>query len=95
MNRYYSIQFAQTYGSGAYGACTYQSATTCSTSVGGGSSPSSGGGLVNTGFMVLMIVTLACLLIFVALFVRFWRRRKLAPQAAPFKTDETTSARRF
>ncbi len=88
MNRYYSVQFfAQTYGNGAYGACTYQSATVCSTSAGGGSSSGSGG-LVNTGFMVLVIVTLACLLIFVALFVRFWRRRKLTPQSMPLKAGE-------
>ncbi len=88
MSRYYNLQFAQTYGSGAYNTCTYQSSTTCSTSTGSGSSSGSGGGLVDTGFIVLVIVTLACVLIFAALLVRFWRRRTLASQTAPLESDE-------
>jgi len=87
MNKYYSVQFAQVYGGGAYGACAYQDSTSCGTSAGTGTgttTPAGGtnGGLVNTGFVVLVIATIACLLIFAALAVKFWRKpRKLAPDA--------------
>lgn len=68
-NRYY---FAQSYGQGNYSSCSYNDSTSCSTS--GGSSSS--GTLTNTGTMVLLVVSVACLIIFVALIVRFWRRPK-------------------
>jgi hypothetical protein len=67
--------FAQAYGTGNYGqgrySCTtqQQQAGTCS------SSSNSGGTLTNTGIEVVAIVTLACLIIFVSLVVRIWRRK--------------------
>jgi len=84
MNKYYSVQFAQVYSEGAYGACAYQDTTSCGTSTGGGpgtTTPGAGAhGLVNTGFIVLVIATIACLLIFAAFIVKFWRKpRKLVP----------------
>ena len=85
MSNYYSVQFAQTYGSGAYGACAYETSTSCSTSAGG--SNTGGSGLVNTGFMVVVIVTLACMVIFAALLVRFWRRRKMATETVSAQTE--------
>jgi hypothetical protein len=70
---------AATYGQGAYGGCTYDATGSCATatqtSTGGSTaSTSSGGTLANTGLSVAIITTLACLIIFVALLVRFWHR---------------------
>ena len=85
MNKYYSVYFGQVYGDGVYGACAYQDTTSCGTSAGTGTgttTPAGGnhGGLVNTGFVVLVIATVACLLIFAAFIVKFWRKpRKLVP----------------
>lgn len=76
MNQYY---FAAAYGEGYYGECDYQATTSCATA--GGSTNgtgSSGGTLANTGLAIAVIVTLACLLIFVSLIVRVWRRKKVA-----------------
>ncbi|HEY8999501.1 MAG TPA: hypothetical protein VIM53_04270 [Candidatus Saccharimonadales bacterium] len=70
-NHYY---FAQAYGEGTYSACNYNDSTSCTTS----SSSSGSGTLANTGTMVLLVVSVACLIIFVALIVRFWRRPKRA-----------------
>jgi hypothetical protein len=72
-----------TYGSGAYGSSTYQgSATTGSNTTGSGSGSSSGSGsagsssgtLSNTGFDIVAAVTVACVIIFLALIIRFWKR---------------------
>lgn len=70
-NRYY---FAQAYGEGNYSSCSYNDSTSCTTSSSSGSS----GTLANTGTMVLLVVSVACLIIFTALIVRFWRRPKRA-----------------
>lgn len=90
--KYYTT-FAATYGSGVYGACTYNDATTCaSTGTGTGTTPASSsgatnGGLVNTGFVVMVIATIACLLIFAGFIVRFWRRpHRMAVE--PVRVDE-------
>ncbi len=94
MNKYYSVQFGQVYGGGAYSACAYQDTTACGTSTGGGTgttTPAGGanGGLVNTGFIVLVIATIACLLICAAMIVKFWRRpRKLATQQINVEHDD-------
>lgn len=79
------VYFAQAYGSGSYGSCDYSEGSTaagvCAASTGTGSPPppsSGSGGLVDTGFAVIGIVTLASLTIFVALLVRMWRRRPAA-----------------
>jgi len=63
--------YAQAYGSGSYGSSTYNGqVTTTTTSTSGGSSSI----LVDTGTMVLAFVTIACVIIFVALVVKFWKR---------------------
>lgn len=67
------IFFAQAYGEGSYGECDYSSQNTTCVSGGGGNSV--GSGLANTGIELLVIATVACLLIFVGLLVRFWRRK--------------------
>lgn len=69
---YYLTNFAQAYGEGNYGTSTYQDGTTTSTttSVGSGSN----GGLTDTGFDILVVATIACFVIFLALLVRFWRK---------------------
>jgi ABC-type multidrug transport system permease subunit len=78
MNDY--VYFASTYGSCSYGSGSYDNAT-CAT--GTASNGSNGGVLTNTGFDILLGVTIACAIIFVALVVRFWRRKpKAAPPAA-------------
>lgn len=78
----YYTNFAQAYGEGTYSACTYNDAQSCA-STGGGStggtgtgSSSGGGGLANTGFDVLLVVTLACVLIFAGLMMRIMRKKK-------------------
>lgn len=89
--RYYIPYFAQAYGEGAYGANTYScsqtqiDAGTCvaGAGTGGGSGTGAGGtggGLANTGFSIVLIMTLACLIVFVSLLVRMWRRQKPALQ---------------
>ena len=96
--KYYTT-FAATYGSGAYGACTYNDSTTCAatgTGTGGtGTTTPSGaanGGLVNTGFVVIVIATIACLLIFAGLIVRFWRRpNRMAAEPVRIDDDQIDS----
>jgi hypothetical protein len=87
--KYYSLYFGQAYGEGNYGECNYNDQTqNCSTSAGGsssGGSSSSGSGLTNTGIAVALIVTLACLIVFISLVVRIWRRK---PVAQPVTIDE-------
>lgn len=80
------LYFAQAYGEGAYNECLYspteeqQANGTCTTAAAPTDGNASGGGLTDTGIAVLAIVTLACLIMFVALVVRIWRRPKLVPQ---------------
>lgn len=76
-NYMYSI-FAQAYGEGAYGSSTYQNGTVTSTTTSGGGT---NGALTDTGFDVLLIATIACVVIFIALLVRFWRRPAKNPSA--------------
>lgn len=70
----YSAQSTTSGGGGTSGGSSGGSGTT-STSTGGGSSSSQGGVLTDTGFDVIAAVTLACAIIFVALIVRFWKRK--------------------
>lgn len=72
------VYFAQAYGQNAYGACDYQTATSCGTSSGAGTSGS--GSLVNTGLAVATIVALACLIICISIVVRVWKRAKSKEQ---------------
>lgn len=77
MASYYSVQFAQAYGQGSYNTCVYNDATSCRASAGGSTgnaNSAAGGGLSNTGLMILLVVSAACLIAFVALLARFWRK---------------------
>lgn len=83
MKQYYTF-FAQAYGEGTYSACTYNDATSCtSTGTSGASNTSGSGTLTNTGFDILLIITVACTLIFTALIVRLWRKKNRAKQQIP------------
>ena len=66
--------FAVAYGEGDYGACGYpeqgQTSITCP-----GTVAEERSGLAGTGIDLLVIVTIACVLIFIGLLVRFWRRK--------------------
>lgn len=87
MKQYYTV-FAQAYGEGAYGACTYNNSTSCTST---STTSSNSGVLTNTGFDILLIVTLACALIFTALVVRMARKSKQAkqtPVAEPIEIDD-------
>ncbi len=82
--------FAVAYGEGNYSACGYSeqagSSTTCPTIT-----SSERSGLANTGIDLLVIATFACLLIFIGLLVRFWRRKpsqKLDQRAAGHAVGE-------
>lgn len=94
MTHYY---IAAAYGESNYNSSTYGGTATQSTDgTNGGTStgtPTAGGvqgALANTGFEVLLAVTLACLIIFVSLIVRFWRRKPaaLATQEA-YSSDDS------
>jgi len=88
MKQFYSLDFAQAYGSGAYSSGTYscttqqQTSGQCATSTPG--SDGSGNPLVNTGITLIGIIALACLLIVVGIVVRVWRRKA----AVPITVDE-------
>jgi hypothetical protein len=49
------------------------------------------GGLADTGIAIAGIVTLACLLIFVALLVRVWRRKPAMQEAASDQNEQEDS----
>lgn len=92
--KYYTLYFGQAYGEGNYGNCNYQPTTQqaqdCAATTGGGtgtgtSSGAGGSALTNTGIAVIGIVTIACLIIFVSLIARIWRRK---PAAQPVAVEE-------
>lgn len=79
--QYYRIPyFADAYGQGTYGCGTYDNdaAASCATGTGTGTGAGAGGAgtgsLVDTGMMLVVLATVACLIIFASLLVRFWRR---------------------
>jgi hypothetical protein len=74
------VTIAQAYGSGTYDTSTYNGQTSTGTSTSG----SSGGSLVDTGTVVIAFVTLACLIIIVAIVVRIMKRKK--PPVSPSVT---------
>ena len=76
MSHYY---LASTYGSNNFGTCTYDSNGACTTT-----GASSGGSLVDTGTFVLGFVTIAAVIIFVALVVRIWKRKR-TPTITPHR----------
>ena len=68
---------AATYGTNTYDTSVYGGASAqASTGAAGG------GGLTNTGIAIASFVTVACLVLLVAVLVRFWRR--------PAKPADTT-----
>jgi hypothetical protein len=91
MSRLYTIYFADVYGEGNYGDSVYSCASSsdpdCVTTTPGGGTTGGGsgtggtgtstgaGGLADTGVMIMGFGTLACIIIFVALVVRIWRRK--------------------
>ncbi|HEY5668330.1 MAG TPA: hypothetical protein VIR03_04175 [Candidatus Saccharimonadales bacterium] len=83
----YISYFAEAYGTGNYGSGSYscttaqQQAGTCATTT---------TGLSNTGIAVAAIVTLACLIIFIGLVVRIWRRK---PAVVAQEIDDEDVAR--
>jgi len=92
--QYYVPYFAQAYGEDAYGAgsysCTEEQEASGVCTVAGTGSGSDPGGLITTGTAVLVLVTAACLIMFVALVVRIWSRPKPVPQEA--EPEETGPA---
>lgn len=98
MNKYYYVShFGAAYGAGTYGACSYNEGnttsgtTSCDPSATGSTGAGSSSSLTNTGFMIALIVTLACLLIFATLLIRMIRRakqRKLALQEQEAQTRQ-------
>jgi uncharacterized iron-regulated membrane protein len=82
MTMYEYTYLAEAYGSGDYNNCSYTTSASCSTS---GSTGNAGSSLANTGLLIAVVVTLACIIIFVAVLVRWWRR--------PRKTKQETTAR--
>ncbi len=75
---YYHEIFAQAYGQGTYDNSTYGQATSSGT----GSGSSASNGLTNTGIAIASIVTIAAVLLLIALVVRIWRRsgEQVAPE---------------
>jgi Na+-transporting methylmalonyl-CoA/oxaloacetate decarboxylase gamma subunit len=91
MYKYMYTTFAQSYGNGAYSSCTYNCASGTGTNTGtaaGNSNP-----LANTGVAIAGIVTLACLIIFIALIVRIIRKRPaVAEEAVATEEENETEA---
>lgn len=88
-----STRFASTYGSGAYDTSTYNGDTTTSTGATTGTGAAGGNGslLTNTGFDILLAASFACLIIFAALLIRFWRRpRQLAAVSVEVASQDSS-----
>lgn len=83
---YLVTHFAQAYGQGFYNGCNYNDSVSCSAAT----TPASGSTLANTGIWVIGFVSLACLLICVAIVVRAKRRSKNseAPEIVFLQDDE-------
>lgn len=75
--------FAQTYGCGTYGAGAYED-NNCETAAGTGGDSGGSDGLVDTGFGIILAVTIAAILIFTTVLVMVLRRKKkVAPTVNP------------
>jgi TRAP-type C4-dicarboxylate transport system permease small subunit len=83
--KYYTY-FSSAYGACSYGGSAYQNGSCQTTTTAGGNS-GSGNPLTNTGFDILLIVTIACVLIFIALIVRIWRRPRKQQPVSGAKQD--------
>lgn len=75
---------ASAYGEGAYNNCAYNEGCVA------GSSTTTGGGtaLSDTGFLIVLVVSAACLLIFVALLARW-----IASRNSPKRTNTAATQR--
>ncbi len=103
MSKYYFVQFAAAYGEGAYGEAVYSCTSTsdpgcettgAGTGTGGTGTGTGSGGLADTGVLVAMMVTLACLIVFVALVVRIVRRKPAVETVAADSPIEDRTSRR-
>jgi len=95
---HYNLYFAQAYGTGSYSSCTYSEGQTTEGACAAGSTGTGGnnsGGLADTGIAIAVIVTLACLLIFVALLVRIWRRKPVLQEVQADEPSENSEDRRI
>jgi hypothetical protein len=87
MARYVYTIVAQAYGDGDYGSCDYNCVTT-STGTNGNTNTSTSP-LADTGIAIVGVLTFACLIIFIALMVRFMGRRKRSNAAAKADRRQT------
>jgi hypothetical protein len=97
--KYYSLYFGQAYGEGNYGdgtySCTAQQQADGTCAAGAGSTSGGGSGLADTGVAIAAIVTIACLILFVAMIVRIWRRKPALQEAeVTEESDESSSSQR-
>lgn len=67
---YYTSLLASTYGSSQYNTDVYNGSTRTGTGSGG----SNGDSLTNTGIAIASVVTLAAVILLVAMVVRIWKR---------------------
>lgn len=91
MHYYQYRQLAAAYGQGDYGSDAYNAQSTSGTGGSTTTGANSGGSsvLTNTGFDIALIVVIACVVVFVALIVRFWKRPAKKPvQPTPSETSE-------
>jgi hypothetical protein len=86
--------FASTYGSGTYESSTYNGSTTSTTTGATTTSSTTGSGvLTDTGFDVILAMSLAVAIIFVALIVKIWHRpaRQVVRANADFSNKDYRS----
>jgi hypothetical protein len=74
-----------TYGGGSYSTGSASATVTTptastNTSSGSASSAPKGGTLSNTGIDIFAAATMACLIIFISLIIRFWKRKPKSTQ---------------
>ncbi len=72
---YYNTLIASTYGSNNYSQYDYNGSNATTTGA-GGSSSAGGSALVNTGVAVAGIVAIAATVLFVAVAIRVWKRKR-------------------
>lgn len=78
MQQYY---LAQGYGETYYGQCEYSANNTqCVQEAGVGGTSGTGGALADTGIWLVLAASIAVFIIFVALVVRFWRKKPTKAQ---------------
>lgn len=94
----YTLHLAQAYGAGTYSSCAYSEGQretgSCSTTSSAGPVTSPGGALADTGVAIIVIITLACLIVFVALIVRIWRRKPVTLATQPVDIDREIDSER-